>query len=97
MLIQFTGVITSGPTLSSVFFFLLHDSEALRRVSYEFISLFSYFNDIRDGPQLSGCNFLRACVDETMRMVPGIPNLLPRRVLEGGSEVDFVRYSPLDP
>lgn len=23
-----------------------------------------------------------------MRMVPGVPNLLPRRVLEGGSEVD---------
>lgn len=71
-----------------MFCFLLHDADALKRVTEEVRACFSSVEDIRDGEQLSKCSFLHACVDETMRMVPGIPNLLPRRVLEGGATVE---------
>ena len=45
-------------------------------------------DDIRAGPALNQCNFLRACVDETMRMIPGIANILPRVVSPGGMVVE---------
>jgi cytochrome P450 len=70
------GVIASGPTLSSVFF-LVHTPDALRRLT----------DEIRAGPGLNQCNFLRACVDETQRMVPGVATILPRVVLPGGMVV----------
>ncbi|CAI6339929.1 unnamed protein product [Periconia digitata] len=88
MLMLGAGVLTVGPTMSSLFFFVLHDPEALAQLTKEVRSAFSSVDEIRLGPKLSGCVFLHACIDETLRMVPGIPNLLPRRVLKGGAMID---------
>ncbi|KAM0691511.1 hypothetical protein Q7P36_010282 [Cladosporium allicinum] len=87
LLMMGVGVLTSGPTLSSVFSFLVHDSAILERLTTEIRSKFTSIDDIRTGPDLNTCNYLRACCDETMRMVPGIATVLVRVVLEGGMTI----------
>ena len=56
----------------------------LTRLEKEIRDTFSSAQDIRMGPQLSNCTWLRACIDEAMRMTPAVPGLLPREVLRGG-------------
>jgi len=77
-------VIASGPTLSTVFFFLVHTPRALERITHEVRTRFQSVHDIRAGPGLNECNYLRACVDETMRLVPGVATMLPRVIERGG-------------
>lgn len=40
------------------------------------------------GPKLNSCKYLRACVDETMRMCPSVGSSLLREVQKGGAMVD---------
>ncbi|KAI7456622.1 hypothetical protein KC368_g7 [Hortaea werneckii] len=42
----------------------------------------------RRSPKLSGLQYLRACIDEAMRMSPSVGGILPRQVLAGGFLVD---------
>ena len=39
------------------------------------------------GPQLTSCHYLRAVLDESMRLSPGVGGVLPREVLPGGLQV----------
>lgn len=43
---------------------------------------------IRSGAQLNSCTYLRACIDEALRISPPVPGLLPREVLSGGMVID---------
>jgi cytochrome P450 len=36
--------------------------------------------EIRSGPELSGCHYLRACIDEALRIAPPIPGTLWREL-----------------
>jgi cytochrome P450 len=56
-------------------------------VTSEIRSTFSNKDDIRTGPRLQSCHYLRACIDEAMRMSPAVPGLLPRLVLPGGLDI----------
>lgn len=49
--------------------------------------------DICSGPQLTSCTWLRACIDETMRMSPAVAGLLPREVLPGGLSIPALNLS----
>jgi cytochrome P450 len=44
--------------------------------------------DVRPGAKLNGCKYLRACIDEAMRLSPSVPGILPRVVMPGGMEID---------
>ncbi|KAI1267643.1 benzoate 4-monooxygenase cytochrome P450 [Xylariaceae sp. FL1019] len=44
-------------------------------------------DDVIYGPKLMGCTYLRACIDEAMRLVPPGPCEPPREVLAGGLTV----------
>ena len=59
----------------------------LDRAKGEIRSMFDSVDDIRSGPTLNGCVFLRACIDEAMRMSPPVGAILPRVVLPGGLKV----------
>jgi cytochrome P450 len=37
---------------------------------------------------LNSCKYLRACLDESMRLSPPVPGILPRTVLPGGFKID---------
>lgn len=81
------GSDTSSTTMSAVLFYLLHNPTALSRLEDEVHNTFSSTDDIRMGPAMQTCSWLRACIDEAMRMSPAVAGLLPREVLEGGFSI----------
>ncbi|KAH7057285.1 cytochrome P450 [Macrophomina phaseolina] len=81
------GSDTTSTTLTSTIFYLLHNASALARLTHEIRSAFPTAESIRSGPALNACTYLRACIDEAMRMSPPVGALLPRVVLSGGLDV----------
>ena len=51
-------------------------------------STFPTVDSIVSGPLLNSCSYLRACIDEALRLCPPLPMPLPRKVLSGGLIVD---------
>lgn len=82
------GSDTSSTTLSGIFFYLLRNARALRRLQNELRSAFDDVEDIRYSAKLTNLPYLRACIDETLRMSPPVPGLLDRLVLPGGAMID---------
>lgn len=82
-----TGTSTSGPTLANIFFFLLHYPDAYAKAVTEIRSTFANEEEIVLGTRLSSCEYLSACIDETIRLCPVIANFLPRTVEAGGVSV----------
>lgn len=74
-------------TLAATLYYLLHNPHALRTLEKEVLKTFTSRSEIRMGPQMQSCTYLRACIDETMRMTPAVGGLLPREVLRGGLEI----------
>ncbi|KOS42691.1 hypothetical protein ACN38_g6432 [Penicillium nordicum] len=87
MLLLGAGTDTTSSTMSALFFYILHDPDALSRVTAEIRAAFDNEDEIIAGPKLNSCHFLHACVDETMRLLPAVANGSPRRVLPGGLTV----------
>ncbi|KAI0884179.1 cytochrome P450 [Annulohypoxylon maeteangense] len=69
---------TTASTLSAAFFYLSRNEECYQKLSEEIRSTFNSGSEIRGGPRLTGCRYLRACIDETLRMSPPIPGTLWR-------------------
>jgi cytochrome P450 len=82
------GSDTTSTALAASFFYLVHNPNALKKASEEVRKTFASFDDIVHGADLSSCTFLRACIDEAMRLSPPVSGALPRRVLQGGFTVD---------
>lgn len=56
--------------------------------------MFRKAEDVHMGNKLSSCRYLRACLDEAMRMTPPIGGILPREVLRGGIVIDGEFFPP---
>jgi cytochrome P450 len=82
------GSDTTSITISASLFYLLHNPGTLAAVTREIRSTFPSLDAIRSGPALNSCVYLRACIDETLRLAPPVPSHLPREVLPGGLHVD---------
>ena len=78
------GSDTTATAITSTIFYLLHNPDTHTKLTQEILTLFLTLESIRGGPQLSRARYLRACIDEAMRMSPGVPGLLPREVQPGG-------------
>jgi cytochrome P450 len=74
--------------MSTLFFYLLHYPDALRRATTEIRTSFETEDDIVMGPKLASCCFLQACIDETLRLNPVLSLVLPREVKSGGTIID---------
>ncbi|KAF5870082.1 putative cytochrome p450 family protein [Botrytis fragariae] len=64
------GGTTLSAALSSLFFYLSRHPTAYTLLATEIRDTFSSGLDIKSGAQLSSCKYLRACIDETLRMSP---------------------------
>lgn len=64
------------------------------RLAKEVQSQFSSVEDIRLGDALDRCHFLKAYAEETLRMSPSVPGLLPREVLPGGIDILGDHFPP---
>ncbi|KAF2868355.1 cytochrome P450 [Massariosphaeria phaeospora] len=64
------GGSTTSTAMSGIFFYLSRYPDAYARLASEIRTTFFSGRDIRQGPQLSSCKYLRAVIEETMRMSP---------------------------
>lgn len=61
---------TTATTMSALFFYLSRYPECYSRLAHEIRSTFAAGREIQGGAALSGCKYLRACIDESLRMAP---------------------------
>lgn len=74
--------------MAATLFYLVRNPTTLRKVTAEIRDKFDSLEDIHQCPQLNSCHYLRACIDEAMRLSPSVGGLLPREVLPGGMTID---------
>lgn len=82
------GTDTAGTALASTFYYLTQHPAILARVTQEVRSTFPDLESIVSGPLMQKMTYLRACLEEAMRLSPPIPTILPREVLAGGLHID---------
>ena len=82
------GTDTSSTAMAAVFFYLAHNPHAYARAVREIRDTFATVEDIRMGPKLNSCVYVRACVDEAMRMSPSVGSTLYREISPGGTVID---------
>ena len=87
-LLIIAGSDTTSTAMSGTFFYLAQNPRVMEKLCKEIRETFSGVEEIVTSPKLSGCTYLKACIDETMRMTPPVAGALPRQVLPGGMEVD---------
>ena len=74
--------------MTATLFYLVYHPSTLAQLRKEIDETFQSVDEIKLGPQLSSCRYLKACIDESMRLTPPIPGLLPRKVIHGGLMID---------
>lgn len=82
------GSDTTATSLCSFFFYLTRNARSYEKVVREIRATFETPEEIVGGSKLMSCRYLRACIDESMRMTPVGPSELPREVRPGGLVVD---------
>ena len=91
-LLMIAGSSTSASAIAATVFYCLHYPSTLTRLQGEIRSTFDTVEDIRATPRLTSCRYLRACIDEAMRLSPGVAGMIPREVLEGGITIDGTHF-----
>ncbi|KAI1733378.1 benzoate 4-monooxygenase cytochrome P450 [Xylaria scruposa] len=86
-LLIIAGSDTTAISLSGIFFYLTGDSRRCNKLIQEVRTTFKDADDIVYGPKLLACVYLKACIDEGMRLTPSGPSELSREVLPGGLNV----------
>jgi len=87
-LLIIAGSDTTSTSLAGTFFYLVHNTDALRKATQEARGKFSDVEEIVNGPALNSCAYVKACIDEAMRLSPPVGGMLPREVLPGGIHID---------
>ncbi len=82
------GSDTTSTVLAAFFFYLSRSPTAYTRATAEIRSHFTSLSDLQNRTKLTSCIYLRACIDESMRMAPPIASTLFREVESGGALVD---------
>ncbi|OQD78911.1 hypothetical protein PENANT_c072G07632 [Penicillium antarcticum] len=82
------GSDTTSAAMSATLFLLGHHPATLARLTEEIRMAFSREDEIHIGQQLNSCKFLQACINESLRLLPSVPNSPPRIVQEGGIQID---------
>jgi cytochrome P450 len=95
MLVELRLLIVAGSDTSSVimaaaFYYLTRNQGALEKLQRELRSTFDNVDDIVTGPKISSCHYLRAVIDECLRLSPPVGSSLPREIMEGGMTVDGI-------
>lgn len=82
------GSDTTAISTAAAFFYLSRNPPIQKRLAKEIALAFSSADDIKSGTALYSCQYLRAFIDETLRMSPPVPADLSREVEKGGITVD---------
>ncbi|RAL13723.1 cytochrome P450 [Aspergillus homomorphus CBS 101889] len=89
IMLTIAGSDTTSVIMAGFFFYIVRTPHAYTKLVHEIRNTFTTVEEIRGGPTLlASCPYLRACVDEAMRITPAGPSELPRTVLPGGITID---------
>ncbi|KAJ5263235.1 hypothetical protein N7478_010840 [Penicillium angulare] len=88
--LMIAGSDTTSTTLAAVLFYLVRTPKALEKLVKEVRSAFSHVEEIVSGSALNELVYLKACIDEALRLAPAVPGAIPREVMDGGVVVDGV-------
>ncbi|KAI0414288.1 cytochrome P450 [Xylaria grammica] len=75
---------TASTAVAGLFFYLSRNPKIYKKLAEEIRSNFSKGSEIQ-GPRLARCQYLRACIDETLRMSPPVSGT-PWRELRSGED-----------
>ncbi|KAI3320504.1 cytochrome P450 [Xylariaceae sp. AK1471] len=87
ILMMMAGSDTSSSALTATVFYLSRHPAAMRKLRSELTTCFQQASDI-EPRAAENCRYLRACIDEAMRLSPPAPTNIPRVVGEGGISID---------
>lgn len=80
---------TTATAMSATFFYVAQSPTCYTKLATEIRSTFNSASEIRPGKQLASCKYLRACIDESMRLAP--PSLfLSWRELDANEPEPFI-------
>lgn len=88
--LMIAGSDTTSTGLASTIFYLVRNPKAMETLKREIRENFNDVEEIITGTKLNELVYLKACIDEAMRLTPAVPGAIPREVMEGGAEVDGV-------
>jgi cytochrome P450 len=88
--LMIAGSDTTSTTLAATLFYLVRSPAALAKVCAEVRGAFTEVEEIVSGARLNELGYLKACIDEALRLAPAVPGAPPREVMEGGAVVDGV-------
>ncbi|KAH8807633.1 gamma-glutamyltranspeptidase-domain-containing protein [Xylogone sp. PMI_703] len=88
------GSDTTATQLAANFFYLTQNEQTLIKLRSEILSKFGGVEDIHLGSKLESCEYLKAVIEETLRMNASLPGYLPREVLPGGITVKGEYFPP---
>ncbi|KAI1187545.1 cytochrome P450 [Nemania serpens] len=71
---------TTAAGISALLFYLTRHPECYSKLAQEIRTTFSKSSDIHGGPQLSNCQYLRACIDEALRISSPVNGTLWREL-----------------
>lgn len=91
-LLVIAGSDTTATSLCSVFFYICKNPRVYRKLTQEIRSTFDSVDEITHGQKLSSCKYLRAVIDESLRMTPAGPGEPERIILPGGTTIDGEYY-----
>lgn len=72
------GADTTAALLCAALFYLSRNPDPYAKLVHEIRTSFDAGDDIKVGPKLSSCKYLRATIDETLRIAPPAPGTLWR-------------------
>lgn len=84
-----TAIVTAAMT-----FYLSHNPKIQEKLAKEIRSTYSSSADIQAGMQLHNCVYLRAVINEVLRMAPPVPADLAREVRPGGTTIEGQFFPP---
>lgn len=88
-LLIIAGSDTTSTCLAATVFYLLHHPSCMKEAIEEVSSVFSQWKEgLLEPSELQKCRYLRACIEESLRMSPPVGGLMPRETLVGGMTVD---------
>ncbi|KAH9906045.1 cytochrome P450 [Xylariomycetidae sp. FL2044] len=68
LLFMTAGADSTASAMSALFFYLAHDQSCYTRLADQLRTTFRDGGKIKNRPKLTSCHYLRACIDEALRM-----------------------------